>query len=174
MSALPTRADYVAALRELADLFESTDVPLPTYQLTLSGALTVYANHACDEAASVARVAKAAQVLGVELASSDVGANVHHTADRHFGPILLHFSHVEDGAAKSVPGAVGEVAGPGAGSATAPAELEHYHVGGAAGPPGENDAECACGIVVAGCDTHAEAVAAIDQHIAAAETASRS
>ena len=61
----------------------------------------------------------------------------------------------------------GEVAGVavGSGPATA-AQPEHYHSGGAAGGPGENEAECACGAVFAGFDTHAEATAALDRHIA--------
>lgn len=124
MTALPTRADYVAGLRQVADFIEATDLPLPTYQMGLSGSLGVWTNYASDDAASVARVGQAAQVLGVEPASCDVGANVHHTVDRAFGPIELHLSYVHNGAAKSIPGEGEEVADPaeGTGSATAPAE----------------------------------------------------
>lgn len=124
MTALPTRADYVAGLRELADFIEATDLPVPTYQMGLSGSLGVYANYARDDEASVAQVARAAQVLGVELVSRDVDTNRHHTADRRFGPIELHFSYVENGAAKDIPGAGDEVVGPAAGSATAPTETD--------------------------------------------------
>ncbi|MBM0275143.1 hypothetical protein [Micromonospora tarensis] len=45
-------------------------------------------------------------------------------------------------------------------------EPEHRHVGGAAGGPGENDAQCACGVTYAGFDTHAEAMKMLDAHIA--------
>lgn len=47
-------------------------------------------------------------------------------------------------------------------------EPEHRHVGGVAGGPGENEAECACGVTFAGFDTHAEATAELDRHIARA------
>jgi hypothetical protein len=50
--------------------------------------------------------------------------------------------------------------------AASAATPEHYHVGGAAGPAGENEARCACGITFAGFDTHAEATAMLDEHIA--------
>lgn len=53
-------------------------------------------------------------------------------------------------------------------AATTP-DPEHYAVGGAVGPTCGHVAECACGVVVAGFDTHAEAVAALDQHIAQPE-----
>lgn len=42
---------------------------------------------------------------------------------------------------------------------------EHRHVGGSAGGPGENSAECACGTVFDGLDSRAEATALLDQHI---------
>lgn len=124
MSALPTRADYVAGLRELADLLEATDLPLPTYQATLSASLSAYAGYKADDEASIAQVGRAAQVLGVEVVTRDVGANRHHTVDRVFGPIELHFSYVESDVAKDIPGEGEEVAGPvvGAGPATAPTE----------------------------------------------------
>ncbi|MET7395571.1 hypothetical protein ABZS66_18985 [Dactylosporangium sp. NPDC005572] len=59
--------------------------------------------------------------------------------------------------------AEGEVVGPELQSGPA---TGHHHVAGSVGGPGENDAECACGTVVAGFDTQAEAVAALEQHIA--------
>lgn len=43
----------------------------------------------------------------------------------------------------------------------------HEHVGGSAGPAGENSSECACGVVFDGCQSHAEAVALMKQHVAA-------
>jgi hypothetical protein len=49
-------------------------------------------------------------------------------------------------------------------SPTLPA-TEHRHVGGSAGGPGENSAECACGTVFAGFDTHAEAVDLLNHHV---------
>jgi hypothetical protein len=42
----------------------------------------------------------------------------------------------------------------------------HYHVGGSAGGPGENSAECACGTVFDGFDTHAEVMAVLGGHVA--------
>lgn len=42
----------------------------------------------------------------------------------------------------------------------------HKHIGGSAGGPGECSAECACGTTFDGFDTHAEAVALLEQHIA--------
>lgn len=42
---------------------------------------------------------------------------------------------------------------------------EHHHVGGSAGGPGENSAECACGVTYAGFDTHREAVELINRHV---------
>jgi hypothetical protein len=49
-----------------------------------------------------------------------------------------------------------------------PVELEHEHTGGAAGGPGENEVWCACGVTYAGFDTHAEAMAMLEAHIAEA------
>lgn len=43
---------------------------------------------------------------------------------------------------------------------------EHQHVEGSTGGPGECSAECACGVTFDGFDTHAEAIACLDQHIA--------
>jgi hypothetical protein len=49
-------------------------------------------------------------------------------------------------------------------SSTLPA-AEHAHRGGSAGGPGENSAECACGTVFDGFDTHREAVDLLDHHV---------
>ncbi|MEV6633924.1 hypothetical protein AB0M54_24550 [Actinoplanes sp. NPDC051470] len=43
---------------------------------------------------------------------------------------------------------------------------EHRHVGGSVGGKGDNDAECACGTTFSGFDTHAQAMRALDAHIA--------
>jgi hypothetical protein len=43
----------------------------------------------------------------------------------------------------------------------------HAHVGGSAGGPGENGAACACGVSFDGFDTHADAIAVLNGHIAA-------
>lgn len=51
-------------------------------------------------------------------------------------------------------------------AAAAAAGMEHRHVGGATGGPGECEAWCACGVTFAGFDTHAEAAAMLDEHIA--------
>ena len=50
-------------------------------------------------------------------------------------------------------------------------EPEHYHVGGSAGGPGENSAECACGLVLDGFDSHAEVMELLDDHIQTPEPA---
>ncbi|WP_319460058.1 hypothetical protein [Micromonospora sp. RTP1Z1] len=52
--------------------------------------------------------------------------------------------------------------------AVVPAAVEHRHVGGAGGAPGECSAECACGVTFDGFDTIAEASALLDDHIAKA------
>lgn len=43
--------------------------------------------------------------------------------------------------------------------------VEHRHTGGSFGEPGACSAECACGVVFAGFDTHSEAYALVKQHI---------
>jgi hypothetical protein len=50
-------------------------------------------------------------------------------------------------------------------------EAEHFHAGGAAGGPGENEAMCTCGVTFAGFDAQAEALAALVAHIANPEAA---
>lgn len=47
-------------------------------------------------------------------------------------------------------------------------EAVHEHVSGSSGGPGENSADCACGLSFAGFDTCAEVMAALNEHIAAA------
>lgn len=44
----------------------------------------------------------------------------------------------------------------------------HEQVSGSVGGPGENSAECACGVMFDGFDTHAEAIAELNEHIATA------
>lgn len=44
---------------------------------------------------------------------------------------------------------------------------EHYQISGSAGGPGENDADCACGVSFTGFDTHAEAQEQLGFHIQA-------
>lgn len=44
--------------------------------------------------------------------------------------------------------------------------VEHMHVGGSGGAPGECSAECACGVTFDGFDSIAEAAALLDRHIA--------
>ncbi|MEW2474649.1 hypothetical protein AB0875_12740 [Micromonospora gifhornensis] len=43
---------------------------------------------------------------------------------------------------------------------------EHAHVGGVIGGPGENEAECACGLIFGGFDSQAAALEFLDRHIA--------
>lgn len=62
-----------------------------------------------------------------------------------------------DGAPDGVPQGSGD--GPGV-------TPEHAHGGGTSGGPGENEAWCVCGVEYAGYDTHKEASAAVDRHIA--------
>jgi hypothetical protein len=50
---------------------------------------------------------------------------------------------------------------------------EHRHVGGSAGGPGENSAECACGTVFDGFDTYGEVKRVLDRHIAEAPNTRR-
>jgi hypothetical protein len=52
---------------------------------------------------------------------------------------------------------------------SAPADKTvHEHIAGSAGGPGDNSAECACGVVFDGFDTHADAMAVLNAHIAGA------
>jgi hypothetical protein len=51
------------------------------------------------------------------------------------------------------------------------APISHEHVGGSAGGPGENSAECACGVVFDGFDSPAEVNRALDLHIEVATSA---
>lgn len=51
--------------------------------------------------------------------------------------------------------------------ATALPVPEHAHAGGSAGGPGENSAECVCGVTYAGFDTHREARLMLVEHIKA-------
>ena len=119
MTADPTREDYIAALRAIADFFEATpDLPMPKYTASLSGSLGLV------EGGGVAAIEQAAAAMGVPSETLVSGENIHHRAERTFGPIELGWSFVEFGAAKSIPGEGEEVAGPavGSGSATASAE----------------------------------------------------
>lgn len=50
-----------------------------------------------------------------------------------------------------------------------PVPAEHRHVGGAFGGPGENEVECACGLVFGGFDTPAAAMEVLERHIASPE-----
>lgn len=52
-------------------------------------------------------------------------------------------------------------------------EAVHEHVCGSFGGPGENSADCACGLSFAGFDTCAEVMAALNEHIAAATAGKR-
>ena len=119
MTADPTREDYIAALRAIADFFEATpDLPMPKYTASLSGSLGLV------EGGGVAAIEQAAAAMGVPSETLVSGENIHHRAERTFGPIELGWSFVEFGAAKSIPGEGEEVAGPaeGTGSATTPTE----------------------------------------------------
>lgn len=66
------------------------------------------------------------------------------------------------------PGPTEADAAPSADPGTTP---EHYHVGGSAGVPGENSAECACGVFFDGFDSHAEVIEELDRHIEPPEPA---
>jgi hypothetical protein len=156
------RAETVAGLRAAADLIESTpDLPMPRYAVDFGWALG-----SADEART------AAAVLDVPLVEEPVGANAHYRVKRSFGPIEMKLSHVEFGVGPDVTPAVGEVAGPDspqegpATTADEPTPADHYHSGGAAGGPGENSANCACGYTFYGFDSQAEALEALNGHIA--------
>jgi hypothetical protein len=53
----------------------------------------------------------------------------------------------------------------GEGPGVTPEPVVHEHVGGSAGGPGENSAECACGVVYDGLNTHEDAVSLLELHI---------
>lgn len=117
MTALPTRAEYVAGLRAIADLIESTpELPLPKWSAGLTGSL--------GSVGGAPAVAGAALALGAPFMTEVVGNDIHYRAERAFGPVEFGLSYVEFGAAKSIPGAGGKVADSDVGpaSATAPAE----------------------------------------------------
>lgn len=103
----PTRENYVAGLRALADLIESTpDLPLPTYSLGVNGSLG-----GGDRQDAIDRVHRAGVALGKPVKTEVVGDNIHYTVDHDFGPVDVHLSFVAFGAVKDIARGVGEVAG---------------------------------------------------------------
>jgi len=165
VTADPTREDYIAALRAIADFFEATpDLPMPKYTASLSGSLGLV------EGGGVAAIEQAAAAMGVPSETLVSGENIHHRAERTFGPIELGWSFVEFGAAKSIPGEGEEVAGPavGSGSATASAETGAQvarleEVGGSGSGQGQAEpptvyAESAAGVTDPPADGEPEAV----------------
>jgi hypothetical protein len=114
VSALPTRADYVAGLRQLADLIATTSGPLPRYAINVSGGL-----------GSGTDVESAAKALNIPFIVQDYddGAR-HYRALSMVGPVEIRLSYVEFVDTETTPGEGEQVADPdvGPGSATAPTE----------------------------------------------------
>jgi hypothetical protein len=178
------RAAVVAGFRQLADLIERTDLPIPDLWhlgqsagwATFIGDSFVPRYTSTDEA--VDRLRAWAEECGVEHRTRDVGADVYHNVDVRLGGVSVELSYIVTAAA--TPEVAAAVADGPAATPTfelgpvldhdldGPVELEHEHTGGAAGSPGENEAWCACGVTYAGFDTHAEAMAMLEAHIAEA------
>jgi hypothetical protein len=178
------RAAVVAGFRQLADLIERTDLPIPDlWRLGQSAGWATFIGDSfvprytsTDEA--VDRLRAWAEECGVEHRTRDVGADVYHNVDVRLGGVSVELSYIVTAAATpEVAAAVAD--GPAAAPTfelgpvldqdlDGPVELEHEHTGGAAGSPGENEAWCACGVTYAGFDTHAEAMAMLEAHIAEA------
>jgi hypothetical protein len=160
------RAETIAGLREATDWLEAhPEVPLP-YRPLLQ-----YFVHG-DGAESIAELQDIGAALGIAPARSHPGGPHVKVIQPFRGGVSYEAIACdiarEDFEGPDVTPAVGEVPGPDspqAGPATA-AEPEHYHSGGAAGGPGDNEAECACGVTYAGFDSQAEALEALQQHIA--------
>lgn len=158
------RAENIAGLREAADwLAANPDVPLDggAYEL-----LTSLSSHGRSDSDRRAELLRVAEVLGEE---PDFGQTHPQVARRFRGKVAYRAYYVPVEPAQDPAQAGGEVAGPDssqAGPATAANEPDHYHSGGAAGGPGDNGAQCACGTTYAGFDSHAGAMAALEQHIA--------
>lgn len=174
-----SRAAKVQGLRELADWLEAN--PEVPFADTGYLAINTWAwqvrpggHYSTDDEADAEVLRKTAALIGVSHIEGKHGGPHGLVVKEFAGRVRYELCHVVKQAptapAEDLTPGVGEVAGPaeGVGPATAPnGETEHYHVGGAAGGPGENDAECACGVIFTGFDTHADAVAVLDRHIAA-------
>jgi hypothetical protein len=161
------RAETIAGLREATDWLERhPEVPLPYQPL-----LQYFVHH--DGAEAIVELQDIGAVLGVAPVRSHPGGPHVKVIQAFRGGVAYEAVACdiarEDFEGPDVTPAVGEVAGPDSpqeGPATAADEPEHYHAGGAAGGPGDNEAQCACGTTYAGFDSQAEAVAALEQHIA--------
>jgi hypothetical protein len=154
------RAEYIAGLREAADYFEThPQVPAPP-----TSQLLHVLGYGFDDESAIAEIERVAALFG-----SDIEAPSPENPGKHLGAVLnfrgdvsYRVAHIPSKAYRDALRAEGERLA----EAAAKAELGHAHVAGATGGEGDNDAECACGAVFYGFDTHAEAVAALDQHIA--------
>lgn len=96
------RAAIVAGLRELADVFEAGDVPIPTYTVSVGYGLS----DRSDQPAAVARLRRLAEVLGVEVTESlDADGDRHWSAERAFGAAKLRVYCIEYQPQPEVPAA---------------------------------------------------------------------
>ena len=119
------RAATILGLREMADWLEANpSVPLPWY----SSSLTAYVDHdpaTSTKAASIEVLRRASEATGVELDESmHLSLRKSFTGRVRYDAVLCNWATPDepDEPDESLPGAGEEVAGPGAGSATAPAE----------------------------------------------------
>lgn len=162
---LGRRQALAKALHQLATDIVERRLPIPQYRFEVGGVLPTRAD-----------LEAWAEFLGVDVAMGGGGdiPVVRHEAATGDGPALCFGmqSRVEPKPAPEPEGldslsdqAAGMAAADEAGVLTAP-EPEHYHVAGTAGGPGENSAECACGLVFDGFDTHAGAMEFLSRHIA--------
>lgn len=169
MKATAHRAAVVAALRALADDIEDLALPVPRYGLNVSAAVWTYAE------------AEAwAEYLGVEVRAGGTQKDIP-VVDREGDALAVHVQSQEP-----MPDAIPLDVAAGADRAEAvqaeadalgvvdpePTQValtvpKHYHQGGSTGGPGGSSAGCGCGATFSGFASHAEAMAALNEHIAA-------
>jgi hypothetical protein len=153
------RARLVAALHELADDIERLELPVPEYRAEL----TVMPGPRAD-------VDRWASLLGVEVHSHPDGWQV---ACRDGSPLSVRVigdrlpepdaDAVQADADALVDGITTLLDN--AADSKLDTDAEHVHVGGTIGGLGENEVECACGLVFGGFDSQASAMAFMERHI---------
>jgi hypothetical protein len=178
------RAEAIAGLRALADWLEANpDLPINTTSATMQ--VFPRGQTYGDEAGEIAALRTIGALIGAELKQNGphvdvvrafaggiryeaVVCNVQLADHALETAVSVPDITLADGASHAGSRSSGDASAADPVSATSGdgAAVAHYHAGGAAGGPGENEAECACGVTFAGFDTHAKAVAELDRHIA--------
>jgi hypothetical protein len=155
------RAATIAGLREMADWLEANP---SVYVDKDSAELSMFAwqsngRYGMSDEEQAAEIRRVAEIIGSDPTEGKPGGPHSRVVKTFSGGVKYELIHVLSRTTTDVAPEGGEVA-----------DVEHYHVRGTAGLPGENEAECACGVTYAGFDSHAEAVAALEQHITAEDS----